>query len=495
MESTHQDNLAELRRQAEQIRDNTVSPSSRAAYINSYCRFISWVHVNHRHLILDSFAVKVGDARGISEKQLRQRVKPLLTRKHDDPPLDFHRLGAEVFETWDYGRQMGPVMENELKQFFKGLKRKLATSQARGEGQVKVSYVIKMDQKSPYNTILQKLMTRYDDESLTMVLRAVDAEKLEKARIENWLSNGKTADDIADDIFTSLKLNTGENILMTKASTLNTWISNVELMKKPDELMISVLKKHYGDEALTNMITVAKKDYRTNGVASKLEKARLNTWLAKGESADDVFKLLKLSKEQDELLRNELMFSVLKKQYGDEGLAAIIEKGKRSRITKNAAAKLQEEVWRSEGKSSDDVFNLLFGKMKNDEMIEMFERPEFSTWISYTTKLNNLNKFNPDELVVISALEKRFDGDIVKLARALETALRGVIAVQCSFLLCIVFELQTQQFKKFKRSHIDPDQLAAQLNTKFDVSNLGVVLAFIDFYKKKGSTVTHEVVD
>ncbi|POM74490.1 Secreted RxLR effector peptide protein [Phytophthora palmivora] len=398
---------------------------------------------------------------------------------------------------------------------------KLLKLQDEGEDLVKaplydtwVSYVIKMDQKSPYNTILQKLMTRYDDESLTKALRAVDAKKLEKARIENWLSNGKTADDIADDIFTSLKLNTGENILMTKASTLNTWISNVELMKKPDELVISVLKKHYDDEALTNMITVAKKDYRTNGVASKLEKARTNTWISKGESADDVFKLLKLSKEGDELLRSatwrtwmsyltkldnenpdELMFSVLKKQYGDEGLAAIIEKGKRSDATETLAAKLQEEVWRSEGKSSDDVFTLLFGKIKDDEMFGMFERPEFSTWISYTTKLNNLNKFNPDELVVISALEKRFDGDIVKLARALQAAKTKAALNGNNTTKSIVHELQTQQFKKFKRSHIDPDQLAAQLNTKFDVSNVGVVLALIDFYKKKGSTVTHEVVD
>ncbi|ETI47820.1 hypothetical protein F443_08028, partial [Phytophthora nicotianae P1569] len=162
-----QDALAELRRQAEQIRDNTVRPSSRAAYVNSYCRFVSWVHPNHPNFIPVAFADRVGVTEGLSEAQIRRRIKPLLTRKHDDPPLTFGNLDPEVFETWlltlrkadgsmlsysafnthraglfniyrDYVQQMGPAMEKELKQFFKGLKLQLATVQACGEGQVKV---------------------------------------------------------------------------------------------------------------------------------------------------------------------------------------------------------------------------------------------------------------------------------------------------------------------------------------------------------------------
>ncbi|POM73962.1 Secreted RxLR effector peptide protein [Phytophthora palmivora] len=439
-----------------------------------------------------------------------------LTARYDDEMLarilaEKHNAGM-VNLVWDLREmQLDKWKSNEktVDDIFKLLK-----LQDEGEDLVKaplydtwVSYVIKMDQKSPYNTILQKLMTRYDDESLTKALRAVDAKKLEKARIENWLSNGKTADDIADDIFTSLKLNTGENILMTKTPTLNTWISNVELMKNPDELMISVLKKHYDDEALTNMITVAKKDYRTSGVASKLEKARTNTWISKGESADDVFKLLKLSKEQDELLRSatwstwvsyvtrldnenpdELMFSVLKKQYGDEGLAAIIEKGKRNDATETLAAKLQEEVWRSEGKSSGDVFTLLFGKIKDDEMFGIFERPEFSTWTNYITKLNNLNKNNPNKFAVISALEKQFNGRFVELARALETAKKKAERNRNFAVENILRELQTQQFKNLMDGGMDPNKLTEFLNKKFDKSNAGVYLAFRDFYLKNGGS-------
>ncbi|POM80621.1 Hypothetical protein PHPALM_1518 [Phytophthora palmivora] len=357
------------------------------------------------------------------------------------------------------------------------------------------SYLQKLDTKTSSELVFQKLSALYND-----------AKQVEKARIENWLSNGKTADDIANDIFNSLKLNTGDNIFETKTSRLVTWISNVELMEKPENLMISVLKKHYDDEALTNLIAVAKKDYRTRGVARKLEEARLNTWITNGESADNVFKILQLSKERDGLLTSaswstwisyvtkldnenpdELMLPVLKKQYGDEGLAAIIANGKKSDTTETVAAKLQEEVWRSEGKNSDDIFNLLFGKIKNDEMFEIFERAEFSTWINYITKLNKLNKINPDEFFIVSALEKQFEDKFVELARALETAkkkasLDGNVATKN-----IVRELQTQQFKKLMSRHMDPIKLGEFLNVKEDKNNLGVLLAYYDYYKNARS--------
>ncbi|POM68973.1 Hypothetical protein PHPALM_14796 [Phytophthora palmivora] len=143
-------------------------PSSRAVYVNSYSRFICWVLQNHSPLIHPAFADRVGTVSGLSEKQLRARIKPLLTRKNDEPPLHFDNLDPEVFQTWlltlrkadgselsysalnthraglfnlyrDYGRKMDSDMENELKQFFKGIKRELAVTQARGVGNCSVA--------------------------------------------------------------------------------------------------------------------------------------------------------------------------------------------------------------------------------------------------------------------------------------------------------------------------------------------------------------------
>lgn len=97
MESVTAERLAELKQLAEEIRDNTVCPSSRAAYVNSYSRFICWVLQNHSPLIHPAFADRVGTVSGLSEKQLRARIKPLLTRKNDEPPLYFDNLDPEVF--------------------------------------------------------------------------------------------------------------------------------------------------------------------------------------------------------------------------------------------------------------------------------------------------------------------------------------------------------------------------------------------------------------
>ncbi|OWZ06297.1 hypothetical protein PHMEG_00021467 [Phytophthora megakarya] len=85
--------LAELTELAEKVRDNTACPSSYAAYVNSYSRFISWFLINHSQLISPAFANHLESVEGLSEKQLRVRIKPLLTMKINDPPLLFDDFG------------------------------------------------------------------------------------------------------------------------------------------------------------------------------------------------------------------------------------------------------------------------------------------------------------------------------------------------------------------------------------------------------------------
>ncbi|OWZ10940.1 hypothetical protein PHMEG_00016112 [Phytophthora megakarya] len=71
------------------------------------------------------------------------------------------------------------------------------------------------------------------------------------------------------------------------------------------------------------------------------------------------------------------------------------------------ADKLQEEAWRSGGKSADDIFKLL----KLDEKKEkFFESTMLGTWVSYVTMLEKF-KVKSDEFVVIRYLEKKF-GDM-----------------------------------------------------------------------------------
>lgn len=291
-----------------------------------------------------------------------------------------------------------------------------------------------------------------------------------------------------------------------KNPAFSTWDSYVKMLKKPNEAMMSVLKTRYGDEALVNMIVVAKQNYHTEAVATKLEGVRLDTWLSNGQTADDIFKLLRLSKEGDDVFESamwstwvsyviqlnkenpdESMFLVLKTHYGDKGLANLIVKAENSATTKTIAAKLQEEVWRSQAKTGDDVFNLLNLNKKGDSL---FASPELSTWISYVTKRNKRNKKDPDEFIVVSELARRFGDDYVELARTLSNAKTKASMANAKNTVEATSELQALQFRQWMTEKgMYPKRVVTLLSSKVDdARNTGVLLNFSDFYKQNDGT-------
>ncbi|KAE8951051.1 hypothetical protein PR003_g34987, partial [Phytophthora rubi] len=101
---------------------------------------------------------------------------------------------------------------------------------------------------------------------------------------------------------------------------------------------------------------------------------------------------------------DKLMLSVLKTGYNDESLANMLISAQKLPRTKPFAGRLQKELWISQDKTADDIFQLL----KLDQQGEnIFDTGEFSTWVSYVTKLNKLDE-KPDEFAVIIELQKRF---------------------------------------------------------------------------------------
>ncbi|OWZ05131.1 RxLR effector protein [Phytophthora megakarya] len=103
------------------------------------------------------------------------------------------------------------------------------------------------------------------------------------------------------------------------------------------------------------------------------------------------------------------MFHTLTNQYGKEGLKVLIANAKKSKDTETIALKLQQEIWRSEGKTADDVFKLLKMNYNGD----IFLRAP----ISYASLLNNVNLdyCMRNEFGAITELEKHFP--YIKLAR------------------------------------------------------------------------------
>ncbi|KAL4117418.1 hypothetical protein PRIC2_011409 [Phytophthora ramorum] len=357
-----------------------------------------------------------------------------------------------------------------------------------------ISYMTKLNTQNSDEVIFSSLKKLFDDEALAKMIAGAKnsasttatATKLEQVQLNKWMSEGKTVDDI----FALLKLNNEEGKLL-QSPMLRTWISYVDLQgKNPYDMILVKLSTHYDEAGLAKMLTTAKQDGTAYSIVRKLEEVQLKNWLSDGKTADDVFKLLQLNKDGDTVFASsvwsvwssyltkldkenadELMFVVLKKHYGGEGVAKMVGVANKEASTKNIGRKLEEELWRSQGKDGDDIFKLL---KLDEEGQKFFESPVLSTWISYVTKLN---KQNPG---AISQLEKRFGGDI-ELARMIGFAKQQATNAGTEK---VITQLQDLQFKHWLAAGMTPERVSAKmLLTPFDTRNTKVVLDFYDFYK------------
>uniref|UniRef100_H3GFB8 RxLR effector PexRD54 WY domain-containing protein n=1 Tax=Phytophthora ramorum TaxID=164328 RepID=H3GFB8_PHYRM len=362
-----------------------------------------------------------------------------------------------------------------------------------------MSYV-NLQGKNPYDMILVKLSAHYDEAGLAKMLVTAKQDgtafsivrKLEEVQFKNWLSDGKTADDV----YNLLKLNLERGDIL-KSPMLTTWISyTAKLDENPYQLLLALLMKQYDDATLTKMFVAAKRGRATESIGTKLEEVQLKSWLSDGKTADDVFKLLQLNKDGDTIFASsvwsvwssyltkldkenvdELMFVVLKKHYGgDEGVAKMVTIANKEASTKDIGRKLKEELWRSQGKDGDDVFKLL---KLDEEGQKFFESPALSTWVSYVSKLN---KQNPG---AISQLEKRFGGDI-ELARMIGFAKQQAANAVTEK---VITQLQNLQFKQWlgdgRTLNTISDKMVSDtmVSALFDTRNTKVILDYSDFLK------------
>ncbi|OWZ01316.1 hypothetical protein PHMEG_00027324 [Phytophthora megakarya] len=147
-----------LRREACEIRENSLNPHSRTTYLNSYSRFIVWAALSKQPYVPAAFIEEIGGVEGNTEQQLRARVKEKIAHDRTTPPLDFvtwlvtlkrrdggplsysalntHR--AALFNLYrDFEFTITKTVESEQTNHFKGLKRKLAKEVGNGIGDVK----------------------------------------------------------------------------------------------------------------------------------------------------------------------------------------------------------------------------------------------------------------------------------------------------------------------------------------------------------------------
>ncbi|EGZ14919.1 hypothetical protein PHYSODRAFT_286221 [Phytophthora sojae] len=146
-----------------------------------------------------------------------------------------------------------------------------------------------------------------------------------------------------------------------------------------------------------------------NSVKSTVSVEKLREWLKRGESTDDVFKLLTLDKAADDLLANlnlnawinyiklfneenptrkVSLIATLTAKYGDDGLAKLIEAAKKVPSTEDIAKRVQAEQlqsWLADMKTTKEVFALLALDKAADDLLAS---PLLNTWLSYMKLVN-----------------------------------------------------------------------------------------------------------
>jgi hypothetical protein len=157
--------LEQLEIEVLSIRSNTVALNSRSIYTSSTVRFLQWTYVHKQYLLTPGFLeLLVLDTSRIPTKD---STKAALLTAPNNPPILFEALTANDFLTWvvslrkadgtslsypsynshrsalfnlfrNFGKVTSKIQESEIQTLFKGLKRTVAQTIARGEAEVKV---------------------------------------------------------------------------------------------------------------------------------------------------------------------------------------------------------------------------------------------------------------------------------------------------------------------------------------------------------------------
>ncbi|KAF4044044.1 hypothetical protein GN244_ATG03615 [Phytophthora infestans] len=225
-------------------------------------------------------------------------------------------------------------------------------------------------------------------------------------------------------------------------------------------------------------------------------------WRSQGKTADDIFRRLGLSKAGGNLFESsqfdtwvsyvkllddsntdDLMFSVMKKHYSDEILENITAQAKTEPSTRIVASSMEAEMWRSQGRTADDIFKFLRLDKAGDDL---FDARTADTWVSYVERLNKYEKY-PKEYAAILELQKRFD--YVDLARMLSHA--KIQAGVTGHAAARLNRLRNQQFDQWMNlKGLDPGRVTTLVARQpHDIRNAGVILGFYDFYKANGGSL------
>ncbi|KAG1704926.1 hypothetical protein DVH05_004953 [Phytophthora capsici] len=307
-------------------------------------------------------------------------------------------------------------------------------------------------------------------------------------KLSSFLNIGSTK---ADKLFSKHVGKTTSNLFDTNA--FGAWFVAVKMAYKKNPAkanvdMISSLTVRYGDEGLAKMLATTSDDT----IIREMKAIQLNNWQQDKRSVENVYKLLKLDKEQDKLLENPLMatwlayatkldnenpytavFSTLNTRYNGKDFATMLLNGKEFDDSVVVAEKLETllmKSWQREDKSVVDVYKLLNLDKEGDQF---FQHPLFETLLRYATVVDRKYSF----LGVFSHLQLRYnDEKLTELFLAMRNwGPRNVLTDQLEHLLLTTWQKEGKTLDQvFKLLKLDKE-----LNRLFNSKLLSTWVSYV----------------
>nr|QMU24880.1 PaRXLR56 [Phytophthora agathidicida] len=210
---------------------------------------------------------------------------------------------------------------------------------------------------------------------------------------------------------------------------------------------------------------------------------KMNRYLKKDMSVDEVFAKLKLGKVTEDLFQNPKFIAWMKyvadynaknptkqvfeiptlsKQYGDDVLARMLDAASKVPGTMRSALNLQKQqvmIWRNENLTLDDVFSKLKLTSNLDDILS---NPSFFAFNRY---LPDYNYRHSTSVTMVEVLQHKF-GDI-RVAKMLETATTSKVKSTSK----IAETLQKQQLELWRDLGRSSDNVFKMLNLESKVGN------------------------
>lgn len=237
--------------------------------------------------------------------------------------------------------------------------------------------------------MVKKLTHEYGVEDLAAILIAAKkvpsteavATSMQTQQFKRWLGTNEAPEYI----FKLLQLEkAGDNLLANPQ--FKNWVKyaddfNLNAINNDEQAsMIAILRTHYADDALANIVVTAKKIPSTQYMATRVEEGLFNGWMTTSSTPDGIFMHLKLDEVGEKLFESPMwgiytkyldhynkadpekkttMISALMRGYDDEALAAILVAAKKVPSTEKLATKLQHQHWLTNKDPPKEVFSAL----------------------------------------------------------------------------------------------------------------------------------------